>query len=120
MPKVEIEGGGSIEVPSGTRLVNAVSAAGVEIGHRCGGWAKCTTCRVEVRSGEPRKMTRAEHDKLAEGGLLGRVRLACQIAVEEDLTVKPLMLVGEQGWSDAGPEPEATITPDPEWVEEEG
>ncbi len=37
--------------------------------HACGGFARCTTCRVEFISGEPRKMTQAEKDVLAARGL---------------------------------------------------
>jgi ferredoxin len=117
MPKLEIEGRGTVEVAAGTRLVRAIEDSGVDIGHRCGGWARCTTCRVEFLAGEPRRMTVAERDKLAERDLLGSVRLSCQCSVEGDLRVRPLMLVSEQGWSDPGPTPEAEITPPPEWVE---
>lgn len=116
MPKLEIVGHTTVEVPAGSRLVNAIENAGVDIGHRCGGFAGCTTCRVEVHAGEPERMTRAEKEKLEQKDLLGRVRLACQILVEQDMKVKPLMRVSEQGWPDAGPEPETGITPEPEWV----
>lgn len=62
-------------------------------------------------------MTRAEHDKLDERGLLGEVRLACQIVVESDVTVEPLMVVSAMGWTDPGPLPEETVTPEPEWMD---
>jgi ferredoxin len=116
MPKLEIVGDTTVDVPAGTRLVKAVESAGVDIGHRCGGFARCTTCRVEVLAGEPERRTRAEKEKLEEKELLGKARLACQILVDRDMTVKPLMRVSEQGWPDAGPEPEDAITPEPEWV----
>lgn len=116
MPKLEIVGETTVDVPEGSRLVRAIESAGVDIGHRCGGFAGCTTCRVEFEAGEPEKMTRAEKEKLEQKELLGQVRLACQILVDRDMRVKPLMRVSEQGWPDPGPEPEATITPEPEWV----
>lgn len=116
MPKVSIEGHGSIDVEAGTRLVKAIIEAGVDIGHRCGGYAGCTTCRVQFSAGEPDAMTRAEKEKLEKVELTGQVRLSCQIQVDRDMTVKPLMLAAEQGWPDAGPDPEEQITPDPEWV----
>jgi ferredoxin len=116
MPKVEIVGFGAVEVPAGTRLVNAILAAGVDIGHRCGGYAACTTCRVAFHEGEPRRMTLAEREKLADVKLLGQVRLSCQVPVEDDMRVRPLMLVSEQEWSDGGPPPEEQITPEPEWT----
>lgn len=120
MPFVTIEHEEEIrtEVPEGTRLVLAIEAAGVDIGHRCGGYAKCTTCRVEFEEGEPEKMTEAEAAKLDERELTG-VRLSCQIEVDRDMRVRPVMTVGNQGWSDPGPEPEERITPEPLWVRKE-
>ncbi len=117
MPKITIPDHGTFEVEQGQRLVNAVEAHGIDIGHRCGGYARCTTCRVEFFEGEPEVISRAEHDKLVDGKLLGQVRLACQILVENDMTLKPLMTVTEMGWSDPGPPPEETVTPIPDWVD---
>lgn len=120
MPIVTVkhEGEKQVEVPEGTRLVHAVMRAGVEIGHRCGGHARCTTCRVEFLEGEPDRMTEAEAERLRAKELTG-VRLSCQIPVEADMTVRPIMVLEEQGWSDAGPEPEEGITPEPTWVSKE-
>lgn len=117
MPKITVPGYGVFEVRKGQRLVNALERNGVDIGHRCGGYARCTTCRVEFISGEPDVIALAEKDKLTAGKLLGNVRLACQILVEDDMTVKPLMTLQEMGWEDAGPFPEETVTPTPEWFE---
>lgn len=117
MPIVTIkhEGETRTEVPEGTRLVRAIEDAGVDVGHRCGGWAKCTTCRVEFHEGEPEKMTEAEAERLTQRELSG-VRLACQIPVEGDMTVRPVMLVSEQGWPDPGPAVEPEVTPEPTWT----
>ena len=52
MPKLTIDGRGEFEVPQGTRLVNALEDHGGEPLHRCGGYARCTTCRVEFLTGE--------------------------------------------------------------------
>lgn len=116
MPKLEIVGNTTVEVAEGTRLVIAIESAGVDIGHRCGGFAGCTTCRVEFEAGEPDRMTRAEKGKLEQKELLGKVRLSCQILVQGDMKVRPLMLTAQEGWPDSGPQPEQTITPDPEWI----
>ena len=115
MPRVTAEGFGSFDVPDGTRLVRALEANGVNILHRCGGHARCTTCRVEFIEGEPQTGTVAEYEKLTEKELWGQVRLSCQIACDHDMHVRPLMLFADSGLSDPGPEPEATITPEPEW-----
>jgi len=115
MPRLNIEGHGTHDVAAGTRLVLAIRDAGVDIGHRCGGHGKCTTCRVEFVAGEPDQITEAEKEKL-DGGGLDNLRLACQIVVDHDMEVRPLMLVSNQVWTDAGPEPEAQLTPEPVWV----
>lgn len=112
MPKLTLEGQ-TIDVAEGTRLVLAIKAAGVEIGHRCGGNARCTTCRVSFASGEPETMTAAEHAKLSERGLLGQYRLACQIVCTHDMAIAEVpMTLTSQGWSDTGPMPEPTVTPE--------
>lgn len=115
MHELTIEGVGTFEVEEGTRLVRAIEDAGVDIGHRCGGQASCTTCRVEFEDGEPGVMTEAEYEKLGDIDQLGNMRLSCQIVVDRDMTVKPLMTVSDQGWDDAGPEPAVVVEPEPEW-----
>ncbi|MDE2729944.1 MAG: 2Fe-2S iron-sulfur cluster-binding protein [Bacteroidota bacterium] len=115
MPKITVSGHGTFEVAEGQRLVNALEENGVDIGHRCGGYARCTTCRLTISEGEPGVITQAEYTKLVDRNLLGEVRLACQILVESDMTVEPLMRVSTMGWSDPGPPPEETVTPEPEW-----
>ncbi len=118
MPLVDVEGVGAIEVEEGKRLVLAIEEdAGVDILHRCGGFAKCTTCRVEYLEGEPERMTRAELKILQGKGLLGEARLSCQAFVDRDVKVRPLMTMASTGAVGPGKKPEPGITPDPEWVE---
>ncbi len=117
MPRLEVEGRGIFDVPADTRLVRAIESNGIDILHRCGGFAKCTTCRVEFIAGEPERMTLAERNKLAEKELLGQVRLSCQILCDHDMTVRPLMTLISSGLPDPGSEPQLEITPEPEWVE---
>lgn len=115
MPKVTINNVGAIDADEGERLVNAITEAGVDIGHRCGGHAQCTTCRTRFEEGEPEVMTRAEYEKLNDIDQYGNFRLACQIVVDRPMTVEPLMRASEQGWDDAGPEPAIEVEPEPEW-----
>ena len=119
MPLLEVEGFGTVDADPHARLVNAIRATGADIGHRCGGQAKCTTCRVTFAEGEPDEMTRAEHEKLAQTDALGDYRLACQIRVDRPMTVSPLMLAEEMGWDDSGPEPAAEVEPEAEWLPRE-
>ncbi len=120
MPSIQVENYSTFEVPTGTRLVRALETNGVDILHRCGGNAKCTTCRVEFLSGEPAQMTVAEHDKLAEKELLGQVRLSCQIQCNGDMHLRPLLTFHDSGLSDPGPPPADLITPEPEWIGDAG
>lgn len=116
MPTIQVEGK-SFQVEQGKRLVLAIEENGIRIGHRCGGNAKCTTCRVEFQEGEPQKMTAAEYAKLKERELLGQARLSCQIICEHDMSVTPLMTAENQpAWNgDTGPTPAAEVKPEPVW-----
>jgi ferredoxin len=115
MPKLTINGK-TFDVSKGKRLVLAIEENGVNIGHRCGGFAKCTTCRVEFDAGEPDTMTRAEHERLRIRSLLGQVRLSCQIVCDHDMSVRPLItLETEETWEDTGPPPEPVVTPEARW-----
>jgi ferredoxin len=121
MPRLEVEGAGVFEVEEGKRLVLAIEEdAGVDILHRCGSYAKCTTCRVEFLEGEPEKMTKAELEVLKKRNLLGQVRLSCQALCDHDMKVRVLMTVSSTGLDGPGPKPKPEITPEPEWVEKPG
>ena len=91
MPKIEAETASGIqafEAPQGKKLVLAIEDAGIDILHRCGGNARCTTCRVEVLGGDPGEMGELERDRLAmELDLSDNVRLSCQIRIIDDLKV---------------------------------
>lgn len=118
MPRIEVEGAGAYDVEEGKRLVLAIEEdAGVDVLHRCGAYAKCTTCRVEFLEGEPSKMTQAELDVLQSRDLLGQVRLSCQVVCDHDMNVRPLMTVTSTGLDGPGKTPEPNITPEPEWVD---
>jgi len=118
VPKLEVEGAGTFDVSEGKRLVLAIEEdAGVDILHRCGSYAKCTTCRIEYLEGEPERMTRAELEVLESRDLLGQVRLSCQALCDHDMSVRVLMTVSSTGLDGPGPHPEARITPEPEWVD---
>ena len=118
MPRIEVEDTGTFEVEEGKRLVLAIEEdAGVDILHRCGSYARCTTCRIEYLEGEPETMTKAEHDVLEKRNLLGQVRLSCQALCDHDIKVRVLLTVTSTGLDGPGPHPEPHITPDPEWMD---
>jgi ferredoxin len=116
MPKLTVDGFGTVEVEHGKRLVLALEQdARVDQLHACGGNARCTTCRVEFVDGEPAMMTVAEKNVLAAKGVTG-VRLSCQIACDHDMTVRAISRLEGSGRADAGGTPAPEITPPPEWV----
>ncbi len=91
MPNVTVEGEQSFEVADGTKLVLAIEDAGIDILHRCGGVAKCTTCRVQVLSGEAGPIAELERTRLAQEASFGPdIRLSCQVRVASDLKVNVL------------------------------
>ncbi len=116
MPKITLPDGSSLEAPAGKRLVLALEDGGVDILHRCGGHARCTTCRVQFQAGEPEMMTAAERDRLAESGLVGQYRLSCQIVCDQDMALAWVNRLADSSYSDVGGRPEDAITPPPEWV----
>src|SRR6476620_8064571 len=98
MPTVTVEGEKSFEVEAGKKLVLSIEDAGIDIMHRCGGNARCTTCRVQVLAGDPPPMVELERERLAREGSLGPdIRLSCQIRVSSDLTVNVLNRAAAQG-----------------------
>jgi ferredoxin len=93
------------EAPAGKKLVLAIEDAGVDILHRCGGNARCTTCRVEILEGDPGEMRELERNRLAVESELGpNIRLSCQIHINQDLKVRVINQASVRGM-DAGPRP---------------
>jgi ferredoxin len=108
MPKIAAEtatGTKEFEAQDGRKLVLAIEDAGIDILHRCGGNAKCTTCRVEVLAGDAGEMKELERNRLAmETGLAENVRLSCQVRVRDDLRVRVVNQASTRGL-DPGPRP---------------
>jgi ferredoxin len=106
MPTVTIHGEKAIEVEPGKKLVLSIEDAGIDILHRCGGNARCTTCRVEVLDGTVPPMGEVEKERLArEGDLAPNIRLSCQIRVESDVEVRVINRSLQAGIP-PGPRPE--------------
>lgn len=108
MPKIQAEtANGLVETdpPEGKKLVLAIEDAGIDILHRCGGNARCTTCRVELLEGDPGEMGELERNRLAmEAELAPNTRLSCQIRVHSDLKVRVINQASVRG-IDPGPRP---------------
>lgn len=94
---ISVVGHKSFPVEEGAKLALAIEQSGMDISHRCGGNARCTTCRVKFHSEEP-PMGEKEHQCLVEDEVLGQFRLSCQIRVDRPMEVEVLMRASEQGW----------------------
>src|SRR5437762_3576907 len=119
MSKLTVEGAGQFEIPQGKRLVLALEdEAKIDQLHACGGFARCTTCRVQFISGEPDKMTEAEKSVLELRGLTGTpgLRLSCQILCDHDMEVRAISRLAGSGRPDPGQRPGNEITPAPVWI----
>lgn len=116
MPTITLDNGSTIEAPEGKRLVLALEDGGVDMLHRCGGYAKCTTCRVSFKDGEPKTMTSTERDRLADAGLFGQMRLSCQIICDHDMQLATINHLVGSPYDSAGNRPHDEITPEPKWI----
>jgi ferredoxin len=96
----------AFEAEKGKKLVLCLEDNGVDILHRCGGNARCTTCRVEVISGDPGEIGEAEAAILStKTDLNDHTRLSCQIRLNDNLHVKVMRQASVEGM-DAGGRPE--------------
>ncbi|HEY8750887.1 MAG TPA: 2Fe-2S iron-sulfur cluster-binding protein [Tepidisphaeraceae bacterium] len=119
MPKITVEEAGTFEVPAEKRLINAlIDDAKQDQLHACGGFARCTTCRVQFVAGEPASMTQAEKDVLTARGLISQpgLRLSCQILCDHDMSVRVISRLAGSGRADAGKQPADEITPPAVWT----
>ena len=74
MPQITVEGESAFEVESGKKLVLCLEDNGIDILHRCGGMARCTTCRVEILSGDVPPLSEIEIEGDDDTTLLRRLR----------------------------------------------
>lgn len=109
MPIIKAEtatGEVAFEANSGTKLVLCLEDNGVDILHRCGGNARCTTCRVEILDGDAGPIGDAEAAVMAnKPDMTERMRLSCQVTVTDNLQVKVIRQSSVEGL-DAGPRPQ--------------
>ena len=108
MPQLIVQDIGTFTIPDSKRLVLALTdEAKIDQLHACGGFAKCTTCRVQFVMGEPKKMTDAERSILDARSLLATpgLRLSCQISCDHDMEVKVISRLTGSGRQDAGKAP---------------
>jgi ferredoxin len=96
----------AFEAEKGRKLVLCLEDNGVDILHRCGGNARCTTCRVEILFGDPGEIGEAEKAILAtKQDLSDHCRLSCQVRLNDDLHVRVINQASVAG-IDPGNRPE--------------
>ncbi len=95
MPKVHFKSpldDVTVEVPTGTTLLDAAEKCGAQVGHSCGGVCACSTCHIWVRKGSESlsEQTDQEMDRLDMGfDVRPYSRLSCQTEVgNEDVFVE--------------------------------
>jgi ferredoxin len=94
------------DADEGKKLVLAIEDSGIDILHRCGGNARCTTCRVEILSDSIGKRTDDEIAILStKEGISDNTRLSCQIRLAEDIHVRVINQASVMG-IDPGTRPE--------------
>ena len=96
----------AFEAEEGRKLVLAIEDNGIDILHRCGGNARCTTCRVGVLAGDPGEIGEPEKAILAtKTDLDDHTRLSCQVRIMDDLHVQVINQASVKG-IDPGTRPE--------------
>ena len=105
MPVLNVVGEKSYEVEAGKKLVLALEDAGIDVLHRCGGLARCTTCRVELIEGDVPPMSDLEIEALETPEMIAQFRLSCQLMCDGDLTVRVDQRSSEVGIG-VGPRPQ--------------
>jgi Na+-transporting NADH:ubiquinone oxidoreductase subunit F len=85
--KVAVNGGMEIEAHTGQKLLTALTDNGIPVPSPCGGKGTCGQCRVAVTSGGgevlPVEMARLSRSDIRDGQ-----RLACQVALRGDVSVR--------------------------------
>jgi ferredoxin len=74
-----------LEVPKGTRLIDAVREAGLPIARACGDDLVCAKCGVRIVSGSVAREAPVERRAKARNRVAPELRLACALRVQGDL-----------------------------------
>ncbi len=80
--------GKHVKVISGSTVLEAAKAAGVDLTSICGGLGTCGKCKVIVERGDANPLTPAERKMLSEAEISLGYRLACQILVKGRMVIR--------------------------------
>ena len=88
MPKIQLLPADiQIDVPRGTRLIQAIRDAGLPIASPCGDDLICGKCGVRILSGAVAREAPVETKAKQRNGVAPEQRLACAIRIQGDLTL---------------------------------
>ena len=76
----------TVDVPTDVNLLWGLANAGIYLPAACGGRGTCGQCRVLVREGAGKALA-IEASRIARRDIARGVRLACQVAVRQDLRI---------------------------------
>jgi ferredoxin len=76
-----------IDVPRGTRLIQAIRDAGMPIASPCGDELLCGKCGIRILVGAVSGEAPIEINAKRRNGVDAELRLACAVRVSEDLTL---------------------------------
>ena len=79
----------AIEVPEGTKLMQALQGGGLPVASSCRGDGVCAKCRVEIVAGHENLSNETDLEKFLRErhGLSRAERISCQAQVLGDITV---------------------------------
>jgi adenylate cyclase len=91
--RVSYPNGRTIEIESGTTVLEASRAGGIPHASVCGGRGRCSTCRIRISRGleDQPEASESERRVLDRIAAPPNVRLACQLRPTADLAVAPLL-----------------------------
>ncbi len=88
MPKIQFRPRDTeIDVPAGTRLIDAIRSAGLPIASPCGDDLICGKCGVHILRGRVAREAAVERDAKTRNRVAAGQRLACAVRVRDDLVI---------------------------------
>ncbi len=96
--KINVNNEKTIEVPTGGKLLGALANAQLFVGSACGGGGTCGQCKVKVFEGGGAILP-TETSLINKRGAREGERLACQVAVKQDMKIEvPEEVFGVKKW----------------------
>lgn len=88
----------TLTVPAGGKLLQTLSDSGLFLSSACGGGGTCAQCRCQVTEGGG-SMLPTEESHFTKGQAREGYRLACQVAVKQDMVIQiPDEVFGVKKW----------------------